>query len=206
MAKYKTEQEEFWTGEFAAHYMERNKELDLVGSKAALWTKALSRASDIGSVMEYGSNIGLNIQALQSIMPNVQYSAVDINPDVVDEFTRRCGFAPHIGSLLDYQTTERFDLTFCCGVLIHINPDHLSSVYDLLYTTSNKYIVVAEYYNPTPVTVNYRGHADRLFKRDFAGEMLGKYQNLSLVDYGFIYHRDPMFPLDDLTWFLLEKR
>jgi spore coat polysaccharide biosynthesis protein SpsF len=27
-----------------------------------------------------------------------------------------------------------------------------------------------------------------------------------LVDYGFAYHRDPNFPQDDITWFLLEKR
>jgi spore coat polysaccharide biosynthesis protein SpsF len=26
-----------------------------------------------------------------------------------------------------------------------------------------------------------------------------------LVDYGFAYHRDPAFPQDDITWFLLEK-
>jgi spore coat polysaccharide biosynthesis protein SpsF len=26
-----------------------------------------------------------------------------------------------------------------------------------------------------------------------------------LVDYGFTYHRDNAFPMDDTTWFLLEK-
>jgi len=26
------------------------------------------------------------------------------------------------------------------------------------------------------------------------------------VDYGFTYHRDPRHPLDDSTWFLMEKR
>jgi spore coat polysaccharide biosynthesis protein SpsF len=26
------------------------------------------------------------------------------------------------------------------------------------------------------------------------------------VDYGFAYRRDPNFPQDDITWFLLEKR
>jgi hypothetical protein len=29
---------------------------------------------------------------------------------------------------------------------------------------------------------------------------------MRLVDYGFIYRRDPNFPLDDANWFLLEKR
>ena len=62
-----------------------------------------------------------------------------------------------------------------------------------------------EYYNPKPVSINYRGHKDKLFKRDFAGEIMNKYKSLKLVDYGFVYHGDGSFPQDDLTWFLLKK-
>ena len=54
--------------------------------------------------------------------------------------------------------------------------------------------------------MTYRGHSQRLFKRDFAGEMLDRFPDLTLVDYGFAYHRDANFPQDDTTWFLLEKR
>jgi len=32
------------------------------------------------------------------------------------------------------------------------------------------------------------------------------YQDLQLIDYGFVYHRDPNWPQDDLHWFLMEKR
>jgi spore coat polysaccharide biosynthesis protein SpsF len=66
--------------------------------------------------------------------------------------------------------------------------------------------LICEYYNPSPVAIPYRGHSDRLFKRDFAGEMLEMFADLKLVDYGFAYHRDPAFPQDDITWFLMEKR
>jgi spore coat polysaccharide biosynthesis protein SpsF len=45
-----------------------------------------------------------------------------------------------------------------------------------------------------------------LFKRDFAGEMMDRYPDLKLLDYGFVYHRDPAFPDDDITWFLMEKK
>ena len=65
--------------------------------------------------------------------------------------------------------------------------------------------MVAEYYNPTPQMIPYRGHDDRLFKRDFAGEILDSFPDLSVRDYGFAWRRDPNFPQDDLTWFLLEK-
>jgi spore coat polysaccharide biosynthesis protein SpsF len=64
--------------------------------------------------------------------------------------------------------------------------------------------MVCEYYNPTPVSIGYRGHEDRLFKRDFAGELIDLY-GLKLIDYGFIYHRDPVAPQDDATWFLMQK-
>ena len=65
--------------------------------------------------------------------------------------------------------------------------------------------MVAEYYDPNPVSVNYRGYDNKMFKRDFAGDLLDRYENLKLVDYGFCYHRDPSFPDDDISWFLLEK-
>ena len=86
-----------------------------------------------------------------------------------------------------------------------INPEMLDTVYDKLYESSKKYILVCEYYNPSPVAIDYRGHSDRLFKRDFCGEMLDKYSDLKLIDYGFSYKRDPAFSQDDITWFLMEK-
>ena len=63
-----------------------------------------------------------------------------------------------------------------------------------------------EYHNPTPVKIKYRGHANKLFKRDFAGEMLNIYKDLNILDYGFIYSKDPSLKnCDDLNWFLLKK-
>ena len=63
-----------------------------------------------------------------------------------------------------------------------------------------------EYYNPVPVQIDYRGHQGKLFKRDFAGEMLERHANFKLLDYGFAYRKDPSFPQDDITWFLMEKK
>lgn len=118
-----------------------------------------------------------------------------------------CGVANiREGSLLDEITDiDPFDLTFTMGVLIHINPDHLTTVYDNLVRLSRRYILVAEYYNPYPVSIDYRGHKDRLFKRDFAGDLMDRH-DLELIDYGFIYPRDNCTPMDDCTWFLLRKR
>ena len=55
------------------------------------------------------------------------------------------------------------------------------------------------------MVINYRGHSDKLFKRDFAGELISQH-GLKLVKYGFSYHRDKyLYHQDDATWFLLEK-
>ena len=39
---YKTEQEEFWAGEFGDHYIERNMNKDLLASNCAFFTKVFS--------------------------------------------------------------------------------------------------------------------------------------------------------------------
>jgi hypothetical protein len=53
--------------------------------------------------------------------------------------------------------------------------------------------------------INYRGESGNLFKRDFASEMLDKFDDLELVDYGFQYHKDNNFLLSDITCFLLRE-
>jgi hypothetical protein len=58
---------------------------------------------------------------------------------------------------------------------------------------------------PTPTEVPYRGHSQRLFKRDFAGELMDRHPDLELVDHGFAWRRARL-PQDDINWFLLEKR
>ena len=90
------------------------------------------------------------------------------------------------------------------GVLIHIQPDRLPTIYENLFKGSKKYILIGEYYNPTPVEIEYRGVSGVLYKRDFAGELIDSF-DLKLIDYGFIYHRDEIKKLDDITWFLLSK-
>lgn len=54
--------------------------------------------------------------------------------------------------------------------------------------------------------MDYRGNKNRLFKRDFAGEFMDKFPDVQLVEYGFAYHRDKRYMVDDVNWFLLEKR
>jgi len=205
MNSYSTEQEAFWAGEFGDDYVERNRTSQLLASNLAFFSRILSRTSEIASILELGANIGLNLRALQSLLPRAQMEAVEINEKAVGELRKLAGVTVHHQSLLEFQPVAAVDLVLIKGVLIHLPPEKLPDVYRLMHAASRRYICLAEYYNTTPVTLSYRGHADRLFKRDFAGEMLEQFPDLKLVDYGFAYHGDAHFAQDDITWFLLEK-
>ena len=74
-----------------------------------------------------------------------------------------------------------------------------------MFSENHEFELIIEYFNPTPVTVNYRGNKDVLFKRDFAKELLSNYK-LEIVKYGFVWSQDPTFPLDDINWFLFKKK
>lgn len=204
--EYETEQESFWAGAFGAEYIARNQGKNLISKNIAKFARILSRTRDVRSVIEFGSNIGLNLIAIHQLLPDVELSAVEINGKAVKELKKLEYLREiHHSSVLGFRLERQYDLVFTCGLLIHINPDKIEKVYALLHNSSRRYILVSEYYNPVPVEVIYRGHRRKLFKRDFAGELLDMFSDLCLVDYGFIYHRDPTFPEDDGTWFLLSK-
>lgn len=203
---YSTDQEAFWAGEFGSEYISRNKGEKLLASNLNFFVKALKQAGKIGSFLEFGANIGMNLRAINLLYPEAHLSGVEINPDASEILSEFIGTENvYEGSIFDYPISGQFDLSLIKGVLIHIKPDMLDITYQKLYETSKKYILVCEYYNPSPVVINYRGHSNKLFKRDFAGELMEKYPDLDLIDYGFAYRRDPMFPQDDITWFLMVK-
>lgn len=204
---YKTEQESFWAGSFGTEYIQRNQGDELLASNLNFFSKALHRASGVQSCIEFGANIGMNLKALKLLHPRIDAYGIEINAEAAKKLGETIP-SDHVlhTSILDFAPQRTWDLALIKGVLIHINPDELTKVYDSLVAASSRYVLVAEYYNPSPVAIPYRGHSDRLFKRDFAGEILERHPQLLLVDYGFAYRRDPNFPQDDITWFLLEKR
>ena len=205
MQKYLTEQETFWAGTFGDEYTTRNTDIAIEAGNVFLFSKILSHVEKVSSVIEYGANIGLNLKAIKQLLPFVQCSAVEINERAVKQLRMLENAQVHHQSILNFTPSVGYDFVLVKGVLIHIDPTQLPVVYDLLYNSSNRYICLAEYYNPKPVEVSYRGFRDRLFKRDFAGEMLDRFPSLRLVSYGFAYHRDSCLKQDDISWFLLEK-
>ncbi len=206
MNTFKTEQEEFWAGSFGDEYTERNVGDIWVANNTVLFSAILSKTRGVRSIIEFGANRGINLMAIRNIFPGVELSAVEINQQAVNKLELIPRLKVYPGSLLEYSVDYQRDLVLSKGVLIHINPEVLNDVYLTLYNSSRRYICLVEYYNPTPVEVPYREQHGKLFKRDFAGEMLDLFPDLELIDYGFAYHRDNNYPQDDFNWFLMEKK
>lgn len=201
----RTEQERFWAGEFGDQYIGRNDDARILSGNLQLFSMAL-RAAKIESVLELGANIGLNLIALSLLYPDLALSAIEINSNAAHQLSKRLPQTKlHQSSIIEAPIETQHDLVLSKGVLIHINPDTLPMVYDRMARWSRRYVMLAEYYNPSPVEIDYRGHTGKLFKRDFAGEFMDSHPDFHLKDYGFVYRRDPVRPLDDITWFLMER-
>lgn len=204
---FQTEQEQFWAGEFGDDYIHRNQGDALLASNLDFFVKSLKQARDLKNCIEFGANIGMNLKALQLLFPQLDAHGIEINPKAAALLAHTIPVQNvHTTSLLNFEPVQTWDLTLIKGVLIHLNPDVLPMVYDKLVQSCRRYLLVAEYYNPSPVAIPYRGHTNRLFKRDFAGEIMDRHTQMKLIDYGFAYRRDPNFPQDDITWFLMEKK
>lgn len=202
-----TPQEAFWAGQFGNDYVERNQDPRWIDWNTAYYTRLLAKMAPPAGILKLGCNRGLNLHALKRLYPATAFSAVEINAQAAAHVRRDL---PHVDlhhtSILEFQPARQWDLVFTNGALIHLEPEALPKVYTLMARASARYVMISEYYNPTLVEVTYRGQDCRLFKRDSAGEFLDAHPDFKLVDYGFVYHRDPTMHSDDMPWFLMEKK
>ena len=203
---YKTEQEKFWAGEFGESYIARNSGKDFTSLAIDQLSHGLRKSKGIKSAIELGSNVGNNIEALNQMYKDIDLHAIEINKTAAEKLSNKKICTVKNSSLLDLNYDRTFDLSFTSGVLIHIAPDKLKQAYDNLYKLSNKYILLIEYYNHKPQELDYRGHSEKLFRRDFCYELMNQHKDLKLVDYGFLYHNDSNIERnEDMHWFLMEK-
>lgn len=199
----------FWKGKPGDEYTARNAGTDRTANEAFFENALVTIDDEITSILELGANVGHNMVALATVCPEARLSAVEINAGACKAL-RELGIDVYEGSLLNIEALEdravaKADLVLTKGVLIHIAPDDLQAAYRAIYKATKRWILIAEYYSPSPVEIPYRGQAGKLWKRDFAGELWDAYPDLTLLDYGFVYRRE-RYPQDDINWFLLEKR
>lgn len=198
----KTDQEKFWISEFGDDYVDRN--LYHKESIKRNFAKILIKNNiEIDSCIEFGSNVGINLDALKELYSGISTFGVEINKKAYEILIQNHnGFH---GSVYNFSSSKKYDLTLSAGVLIHQNPNKLKSYYQNLHEFSKNYILIIEYFSPKPVEVTYRGNKGKLFKRDFAGEFLELYPKCKVVDYGFIWSKDKFAWGDDVNWFLIKK-
>jgi spore coat polysaccharide biosynthesis protein SpsF len=200
----RTDQAKFWESEFGDQYILRNNSPQLLAANLSLFAEIFKSTELVSpKFLEFGANIGMNAQAIKLLFPDSIYSGVEINKNAYSELEKVADHA-YLNSFEEFTGEQTYQVTFTKGVLIHLDPSSLDTAYEKLYQYTDKFILIIEYYNPSPVAIEYRGNHDKLFKRDFAGEILAKFPDLHLADYGFVYHQG-RFPQDDLTWFLLQK-
>jgi pseudaminic acid biosynthesis-associated methylase len=201
------EQQNFWATDYALEYIKKNnsfnKELGVEG-----WIKMLNKTNGVSSILECGCNIGRNIGFLNSVLPDAKKSIIEISRPAFD-FVKNTYQLEHAfnGPILKSNfELNSFDLTFSSGVLIHIHPNDLIDNMSKLFQYSRKYILIAEYFNRTPVMIEYQGQLNKLFKRDF-GKLFIENFDVNIVDYGFLWgHIYDSAGFDDLTWWLFEKK
>jgi hypothetical protein len=99
---------------------------------------------------------------------------------------------------------RNFELVFTTGVLIHLPEDALPGAMAEIVRCSSRYVLCGEYYADEPVQVPYRGHTGALFKRDYGRLYCESFDQLRLLDSGFLPRDSGGW--DDVTWWLFERR
>jgi len=206
----KTEQLNFWNGDFGTGYIDRNSATSkYLRARVQMWAQIMKtmEGEPPTSILEVGSNIGNNLRALKALTvaemfalePNNEARGILIQDGVVPEDNAMEGFAANIP--MDEGSVE---LSFTSGVLIHISPDHLLESMKEIHRVSSKYIVCVEYFSAKPEMIPYHGEVDRLFKRDFGCYYLDNFPDLRVLNYGFAWKK--LTGIDDMTWWVFEKQ
>ena len=107
MVNYKTEQEEFWAGNFGDEYINRNKSDQLLASNLNFFSKALNQVGKFKSCIEFGANIGMNMKALKLLFPRVNCKGIEINSTAAEQLGEVIGKENVVkGSIFDYYVKE----------------------------------------------------------------------------------------------------
>lgn len=205
-----TAQLKAWQGEFGDSYTSRNEYDD---RKLAFGVQAFGRMLGhrypIRSVLEVGSNIGLNLWFLSELWGGgVDLYTVEPNAKACEILKSQTRFPLRgiwQGNAFNLPLDDGVvDLAFTSGVLIHIHPDDLARATGEIVRVSRRYVLCAEYFSHEPVEIPYRGQSGLLFKRDFGEFYLTRVPTLQVIDYGFLWEQEFKI-FDDINWWLFEK-
>lgn len=155
--------QEFWAGDGGNAYTLRND-----GDwrpRAAFWRDTIP--ADVETVFECGTNLGMNLRAIRACRA-IKVQGVEINQTAVDSAQAR-GLPVVQGDLLRMQAVPMWDLTFTCGVLIHMAPDQVLDAMEQVAALSKRYVMCVEYESESgdEEMIRYRGEDGLLWRRDY---------------------------------------
>jgi pseudaminic acid biosynthesis-associated methylase len=199
-----------WSGGFGADYVSRNQATaEAIEQRRKAFSvifEHLQGPAAPQSILEAGSNIGINIHALAQLT-NAVLHAVEPNQTALDTLIASGILPPERalqGNLQNLPFDDSaIDLVFTSGVLIHVPDDTLDQAVTEILRVSRRYVLTLEYFSPKPQTIPYHGHEDFLFKRDYGGLFLDACPTLEYVADGFFWKR--VTGLDNLNWWLFRK-
>ena len=187
-----TKQSREWAGDFGRQYTDRNT-LDPAAvdalwqnqygvTRTAMNRKLLADVPLDAPILEVGCNLG-NQLLLLSGMGYTNLHGIDVLAYAVELAQTRVPAASIVeGSALKIPFPDgQFDLVFTSGLLIHIAPADLPTVFGEIHRVTKKWIMGSEYYAPSTTEVNYRGQGDLLWKSDFAKMYQQQFPDLRLV-------------------------
>jgi len=111
----KTEQEQFWIGQFGDEYSVRNTGPEIIAANVSLFASIFSKIPRINSVIEFGPNVGLNLRALKVLFPDQAQVAVEINEFAANGLKSQC------------QTSKFLTLQFQNLITKYKNKEHAKS-------------------------------------------------------------------------------
>lgn len=161
----RTEQEEFWRGDFGRSYSIRNR--PDWRSRVEFWADII-KATGVRSILEVGANIGTNLKAIRHVDPTIATWGCDVNVEAITE-AADAGLSVSVCSVydLDKEYIGHFDMVATVGMLIHVAPGDLSRAMDCIIAASKRYVLAVEYADEQEVEVPYRGHSEKLWRRPF---------------------------------------
>ncbi len=213
----KTQQIDFWSGEFGREYTDRNTYTpeswdqfyirNYGVTKLEMNADALKDLPKEARILEVGCNIGLQLIGFQR-MGFTNLYGVELQQYAVEKAKSiTTGIQIIQGSGFDLPFKDGFfDLVCTNGVLIHIAPEHHQSFMAEIVRCSRKFVMGYEYHAPELTQISYRGHDGFLWKTDFAKRYMSLFPELTLV-YERIYpyiHVKESGNQDSV--FVLEKR
>ena len=197
-----TEQLEHWQGEFGDAYTQRNT-IDWQARLPA-WQHMLDGLA-LEHVVEIGCNRAHNLRALAET-GKIGGNIIGIEPNQrAIEMARRSSptYSVLHGNAFQLPFVDGYaDLVFTVGVLIHIAPVDLARALSEMYRVSRRYLLCAEYFAEDETVVEYRGHTNLLWKRDFRQSYLDQFPTLNVVKEGYWGEE---YGFDRVTWWLFEK-